>query len=476
MRKIIEYDRRQKKFWEKTPHPTVSIQKEEAILGIALNNPELLFKIDPRMLAAIETYELFVSIRELSITTVAELLIAVRKTPYFEYALLLQGNYDSEHISTFNKLHMSLEDLRIKRLELLCATRKIEHIEDTHACAEIDKFYDVEIAPMLSYGRDVDVVMDAINGVVDGKYGGVIKTGIPPIDSVIEGFTWDDVVVIGARPGMGKTTFAVDLCMNMCRVNDVGILFNSLEVPSWRLVLKFLSNLSQIEEWKIRANIDGICTSNGVISAADKLRALDITRVEGCYTPKELEIKLKLVNAQRLIEGKKPIGIVMQDYLQIKNSDNTIIQKQIVDDVLREEVRMSKKYGFIPIYLSQINRGIEQRGGTKRPAISDLKDSGNIEQVARKVLLLHRPEYYGFVEDEEGNSLVNVMEVNVAKNNNGTTKITTLKGIMLDKNTVYQTIPDIDDMSTKTTSWTQNDATLFRDSSKYIDTDNDFLI
>lgn len=468
MRNIIEYERRQKGYWDKNPHPTVSVQKEEAILGIALNHPELLFKIDPRMLATIEAYELFTSVRDMSLTTVAELLIAVRKTPYFEYALLLQGNYDSEHISTFNKLHIALEDLRIKRLELLCAIKKIENIEDSHACSVVDKFFDAEIAPMLPYGDDTDVIFDAINGVIDGRYGGAIKTGIDPIDSVIEGFTSDDVIVIGARPGMGKTTFAVDLCMNMSRVNDIGILFNSLEVPTWRLILKLISNISQIEEWKIRANLNNITASSAITDAAEKLRMMDITIVEGCYTPKELEIRLKLVNSQRVINGKKPIGIVIQDYLQIKNSDNTTIQKQIVDDVLREEVKMSKKYGFVPIYLSQINRGIEQRGGTKRPTISDLKDSGNIEQVARKVILLHRPEYYGFLEDEEGNSLINVMEVNIAKNNNGSTKITTLRDIALDRNTVYQPIPDLSSVSVPSSN-ASSDASLFRDAKPYIE-------
>lgn len=443
----IEYERQLKSSLQKRPSNVISTDKEELLLGMVLNHPDLIFQVDDRFFGTEECYTLFQEIKGLDKTTKAELLLAIRNTMYFDYAITLQSNYDTEHRSTFDKTVLYLEDLRLKRLEVLCSTMKVEHIDSNDYVFEVNRFYEKESIPAIDvdYETIKQIADFTESGIADGSIGRGYLTGMTPIDDIIESITTDDVIVIAARPAIGKTTFVVDMCKNMAKKNGQPILFNSLEVPKWRLITKFISCISGIPEWEIKKNHNNCILSDNFQKAKSELSKMPIEIVEGAYNPKQLESQVKIINSRRKNRGEEPIRFVVQDYVQIKESGKDFnTQKQEMDYVLKEELKMAKKYGFIPIYLSQINRGVEVRGGTKKPSMADLKDTGNLEQAGRKILLLHRSEYYGILEDENGNSLVNTMEVIVAKNSNGKTGQTIFKDIRMDCNRIHTFDTDFD--------------------------------
>jgi replicative DNA helicase len=108
-----------------------------------------------------------------------------------------------------------------------------------------------------------------------------------------------------------------------------------------------------------------------------------------------------------------------------------------INYILDEEIKMQKELGFVLINLSQISRSVETRGGTKKPMMSDLKESGKIEESSRKIIMLYRPEVYGILEDENGESLKDVLEMIVVKNNNGRTGTAVFKNINMACNKIY---------------------------------------
>lgn len=435
----IEYTRYNKTYLEKNNDPTISVQLEEQILGLILNHPDHIFKIDDRLFAVEETAELWAKIKELDETSPANLLIAIRQTKYYDYAIGLRNLFDNEHVSSIDKTIFALEDLRLKRLNKLCATLMLQNIEDVGICSEIEQFKDKEIVPFLdlSYQTIMEMIDETVDDIQSGKIGAGYKTGIPELDE--KGLiSDDDIIGIAARPAMGKTTTLVQLIDLLSRLNNEPCAINSLEIPKYRLITKFISYYSRIPERDIKSNKDNILNTQAVCDAIKKFKELDLEIIEGLYTPKQLETWLRLTNSKRVQLGKKKIKFFAQDYLNIKESGRNLINtKSEIDYVLKEEVKLSKKEKFIPIYLIQIGRAAEARGGTKRPNMSDVKDTGNIEQSMRKLYLIHRPYYYGILEDEQGNSTKNLMEFIVAKNSNGDTGIVNLDNIDLACNKIH---------------------------------------
>jgi replicative DNA helicase len=123
----------------------------------------------------------------------------------------------------------------------------------------------------------------------------------------------------------------------------------------------------------------------------------------------------------RRLKAQHDIGIIIIDYLQLMTgpTDSKGSREQEVSTISRSLKAIAKELNVPIIALSQLNRSVETRGGNKRPQLSDLRESGAIEQDADVVIFIHRPEYYGFLEDEEGNSLLGLAEIIVAKHRNG---------------------------------------------------------
>jgi replicative DNA helicase len=243
-----------------------------------------------------------------------------------------------------------------------------------------------------------------------------IPSGFTKIDRITSGWQNSDLIIIAARPSMGKTAFVLSMTRNMAVEHKRPVAVFSLEMSSLQLVNRLIVSETKLPSERIR---------NGKLHD---------------YEWEQLEIKIKnLVDAPifiddtpaisiyelrakcRRLKMQHDVGIIIIDYLQLMTgtSDTRGNREQEVSTISRSLKAIAKELNVPIIALSQLNRAVETRGGTKRPQLSDLRESGAIEQDADMVLFIHRPEYYGFFEDEEGNSNLGIAEIIIAKHRNG---------------------------------------------------------
>ncbi|MFP4555990.1 MAG: replicative DNA helicase [Bacteroidales bacterium] len=248
----------------------------------------------------------------------------------------------------------------------------------------------------------------------DGLSG--VPCGFSELDRMTSGWQASDLVIIAARPSMGKTAFVLSMARNMAVDHDVPVAFFSLEMSSLQLVNRLIVSESGISHEKIR---NGRLTPQEWTQLTVKIGDLQNSRVYIDDTPAlsifELRAKCRRLKAQY------DVGIIVIDYLQLMTGPNDAkgSREQEVSTISRSLKAIAKELDVPILALSQLNRSVETRGGNKRPQLSDLRESGAIEQDADMVLFIHRPEYYGFEEDEDGNSLQGVAEIIVAKHRNG---------------------------------------------------------
>ncbi len=221
----------------------------------------------------------------------------------------------------------------------------------------------------------------------------------------------DDVMVVGGRPAMGKTAWAISLIKNLVFDQDKVVVFYSLEMAKDRIIRRILSNISGIDSNKIKY---GNCNASEInaIESLENLEAWDnLHIIDGSQTSKDIEIHL---NA---IKSKQKVDVFIIDYLQKilpTKSENRYQEVTKISNDIKRVVMQSR----IPcIALAQLSRNVARSG--ERPSLPDLKESGEIEQDASIVGFLHRPEYYGETMDENGNDLTGKGEFITAKNRDG---------------------------------------------------------
>jgi replicative DNA helicase len=248
----------------------------------------------------------------------------------------------------------------------------------------------------------------------DGLSG--VPCGFTELDRMTSGWQASDLVIVAARPSMGKTAFVLSMARNMSVDHSVPVAFFSLEMASIQLVNRLIVSESGIPHEKIR---NGRLTPQEWTQLTVKIGDLQKSKIYIDDTPAlsifELRAKCRRLKAQF------DIGVIIIDYLQLMTgpTDTRGNREQEVSTISRSLKAIAKELNVPILALSQLNRSVETRGGNKRPQLSDLRESGAIEQDADMVLFIHRPEYYGFLEDEEGNSLVGLAEIIVAKHRNG---------------------------------------------------------
>jgi len=243
-----------------------------------------------------------------------------------------------------------------------------------------------------------------------------VPSGYTKLDRITSGWQKSDLIIIAARPSMGKTAFALSMGRNIAVEHGRPVAIFSLEMSSMQLVNRMIVSETELPSDRIR---------NG--------------RLED-YEWKQLEFKIKsLVEAPIFIDDTPAISIfelrakcrrlkmqyevelIIVDYLQLMTglSDHRGNREQEVSTISRALKSIAKELDVPILALSQLNRSVELRTGNKRPQLSDLRESGAIEQDADLVLFIHRPEKYGLDEDERGNSLIGLAEIIVAKHRNG---------------------------------------------------------
>ncbi len=244
-----------------------------------------------------------------------------------------------------------------------------------------------------------------------------VPSGFTALDRITSGWQKTDLVIVAARPSMGKTAFVLSMAREMAVTHNKSVALFSLEMSSIQLVTRLISSETELGSQKLKS---GRLEDwewehlNRKISNLDKAPMfIDDTPALSIF---EFRAKCRRLKMQYNIE------VVIVDYLQLMTagSDNRGSREQEVSNISRSLKAIAKELDIPILALSQLNRSVESREG-KRPQLSDLRESGAIEQDADLVLFIHRPEYYGITEDESGNSLLGVAEIIIAKHRNGAT-------------------------------------------------------
>ena len=244
-----------------------------------------------------------------------------------------------------------------------------------------------------------------------------VPSGFTRLDRLTSGWQKSDLIILAARPSMGKTAFVLSMARNMAVDHSRPVAFFSLEMSSIQLVNRLIIGETQLSSDKIRT---GRLENYEWEQLEYKIKDLEKAPVYVDDTPaiSIFEFRAKC----RRLKQKYDIQAVVIDYLQLMTgSKDSGSREQEVSNISRSLKSVAKELDIPVIALSQLNRSVEMRSGNKRPQLSDLRESGAIEQDADLVLFIHRPEYYGIDVDEEGNSLKGVAEIIVAKHRNGPT-------------------------------------------------------
>ena len=243
-----------------------------------------------------------------------------------------------------------------------------------------------------------------------------VPSGFMAIDRVTLGWQLSDLIIIAARPSMGKTAFVLSMARNMAVDHEAGVAFFSLEMSSVQLMMRLIiaetglsgndvkSGRLTPEQWR------HLEAATKPLGAAPLF--IDDTPALSVFEFRSKARRLKIHN---------DIKIIIIDYLQLMtgNQDSKGNREQEVAFISRTLKAIAKELNVPVIALSQLSRATEMRGGSKRPQLSDLRESGAIEQDADIVAFIHRPEYYGINQDENGMPTAGLAEIIIAKHRNG---------------------------------------------------------
>jgi len=281
-----------------------------------------------------------------------------------------------------------------------------------------------------NYETMSDLIRESIKQIEEAKNqeDGVIgvASGFTALDRVTSGWQPSDLVIIAARPAMGKTSYVLSLARNAAVDFGIPVAFFSLEMSSVQLVTRLVSAESEISSEKLRSGnlrsdeIQQIHTK--IAGLAEAPLFIDDTAGLSVF---ELRAKARRLKAQHNIQ------LLIIDYLQLMSGggDNKGNREQEISMISRSLKSIAKELNIPVLALSQLSRAVETRGGDKRPQLSDLRESGSIEQDADMVQFIHRAEYYGLTEDEDGNPTNGMATIIIAKHRNGSVGDVKLKFI-----------------------------------------------
>jgi len=251
----------------------------------------------------------------------------------------------------------------------------------------------------------------------DGLSG--VASGFQKLDELTSGWQASDLIIIAARPGMGKTALTLSMARNIAVIQNTPVAFFSLEMSSVQLITRLISAETGLSSEKLRT---GKLASHEWKQLNVKVADLEKAPLYIDDTP-ALSIFDLRAKARRLA-SQHQIKLIVVDYLQLMtagSSSKAGNREQEISTISRNLKSLAKELDIPVIALSQLSRAVETRGGTKRPQLSDLRESGAIEQDADIVSFIYRPEYYGIEEwdDDEHTSSVGQAEFIVAKHRNG---------------------------------------------------------
>lgn len=237
-----------------------------------------------------------------------------------------------------------------------------------------------------------------------------VTTGFYDLDNITSGLQKSDLIILAARPSMGKTAFALNLAQNVALKGKKGVAIFSLEMPKQQLVKRMLCAEAEVESDRVRT---GNLQPKDWEKIVDAMTRLSDARIYIDDTSGVTAIDIK-AKCRRLMMEEKELGLIVIDYLQLMEGGNPNDRNQQISAISRSLKGLARELDVPIIALSQLSRGVEQRPD-KRPMLSDLRDSGAIEQDADIVMFIYRDEYYNREDvDNKGKA-----EVIIAKHRNG---------------------------------------------------------
>ena len=260
------------------------------------------------------------------------------------------------------------------------------------------------------------LVGDVVDAVLKPAEGGItgLATGYPELDAITRGLQPSDLIIIAARPAMGKTALALNLAMRAAISEGAPVGIFSLEMSEHQLVQRMISLWGKIPQEQL---------STGRLSKAEGARffeTADLLRTAPLFINETPAIStLELRSQARRLKAEHGLGLIVVDYLQLMRSSRRTDSRELeISDISRSLKAIAKELDVPVVALSQLNRKLEERTD-KRPLLSDLRESGAIEQDADIVAFIHRPEYYGINQDENGMPTAGMAEIILAKHRNG---------------------------------------------------------
>ena len=246
-----------------------------------------------------------------------------------------------------------------------------------------------------------------------------VKTGFRDLDNKLAGLQKSDLIILAARPSVGKTSFALDIARHAAVENKVPVCIFSLEMSAQQLASRMLSAASRVDSWKIR-------TAKNLNDNDFEMLQHGLGKLNGApiYIDDQAGNNIvKMRSFARRIKSEKGLGLIIVDYLQLmsptasKSSDNVVQQ---ITEISRSLKHLAREMDVPVLALSQLSRAVEQRGG--KPRLSDLRDSGSIEQDADVVMFIHREDRYKEHDERDG-----IAEILIEKHRNGPTGVVNLK-------------------------------------------------
>ena len=248
----------------------------------------------------------------------------------------------------------------------------------------------------------------------DGMSG--IASGFHALDRMTSGWQNSDLVILAARPAMGKTAFALSMAKNIAVDQNIPVALFSLEMSNVQLINRVIVNTCEIKGEKIKS---GQLEAYEWAQLDNKIKDLIGKPMYVDDTPSLSVFELR-TKARRLVK-EHGVKLIMIDYLQLMNASgmNFGSRQEEVSTISRSLKGLAKELNIPILALSQLNRGVENTLDSKRPQLSDLRESGAIEQDADMVIFIHRPDYYRLFKDENGNDLRGKAVIIIAKHRNG---------------------------------------------------------
>lgn len=421
--------------------PPQAIDLEEAVLGALMIEKHAILSVqdilvpqsfykDTHQTIYRAILELSAKIEPIDLYTVGQQLQRAGKLPEIGGASYLAQLTQKVGSAAHIEYHSKIVAQKYVQRELIRASTEIQKrsFEEESDVLELINFAEGEIFKVAegNVKRDVQAAREIVQKTIkqieeaatkpDGLSG--VPSGFTDLDRLTLGWQQSDMVVIAARPSMGKTAFVLNMARNVSVGYNRGVAFFSLEMSSVQLMTRLIVAESGLDSRSIkngRLSTDQWAhLENSIKPLANAPLFIDDTPALSIF---EFRSKARRLKAQHNIE------LIIIDYLQLMTAGTDMARggnrEQEVSTISRSLKAIAKELDVPIIALSQLSRAVESRGGLKRPQLSDLRESGAIEQDADLVAFIHRPEYYGLLVDEAGVSTAGLAEIIVAKHRNG---------------------------------------------------------